>query len=72
MILGRGKNINNIINNKQQIYEQYLFIKESTSKIGLNKVYQKLNEGKLKIKEMGPSTFTKVLYFMGLQDRNGV
>jgi hypothetical protein len=69
---GRGKNINNIISSKQQIIEQYHFIKENKSKLGLDEVYQRLNKGNLKIKGMGPSTFTKILYFMEFKDKNGV
>jgi len=69
---GRGDNINNIINSKDDIVRQYLYIKENNSKLNLNEIYSKLSKGNLKIKGMGPSTFTKVLYFMEFKNRDGI
>ena len=69
---GRGENLNSILNDEEKIRKQYFYIKEYNSKMTLTNIFEELKQDNLKIKSMGPSTFTKILYFMRFRDGNGV
>lgn len=70
---GRGNNVKNVLENIDNINKQYKNLITVNGKCDLDIIYKNLlSNHDYKINSMGPSTFTKVLYFIEFHNNKGI